>query len=49
MNRYKRGDAVLFQGEQYTVKTVDGNDVLVYNDERRLRLHFLTVTPDPWS
>ena len=49
MNFYKRGDKVLFQGEQYTVKTVEGLDVLIHNDERRLRLHYLTVTPDPWG
>lgn len=49
MNPFKRNDKVLFQGEQYTVAMVDGLDVLVYNESHRLRLHYLTVTPDPWS
>lgn len=49
MNPYKRNDAVLFQGEPYIVKTKDGLDVLIENDTSRLRVHYLTVQPNPWS
>ena len=49
MNPYKRNDPVLFQGESFRVKSIDGNDVLIQNYEHRLRVHYLTISIDPWG
>lgn len=51
MNPFKRNDPVLFQGDAYEVKFVDGLDVLIEDTDHthRLRVHYLTVQTNPWS
>jgi hypothetical protein len=43
MNPFKRNDIVLFLGEQFTVRTIEGLDVFIENASSRHRVDYRTV------